>query len=178
MGEQLAPTEIRALARLLGELDYYQLLHLRRDAGSADVKRAYHATTRIFHPDANRGLEPELQEAVREIAKRISEAYSVLRDPRRRRAYDLRLSESGGIRIQLSEASAEAGRRDTSERDGRTPEGRRYYKMAQRDLARRDFAAAARNLQTALTFEPNNASFKEQLAAARAQIPSDGYQIR
>ena len=55
MPEQLAPTEIRALARLLGELDYYQLLHLRRDAGSVEVKRAYHATTRVFHPDANRG---------------------------------------------------------------------------------------------------------------------------
>ena len=178
MGESLAPTEIRALARLLGELDYYQLLHLRRDAGSAEVKRAYHATTRVFHPDANRALEPELQEAVREIAKRVSEAYSVLRDPRRRRAYDNRLSETGGIRIQLSEASAEAGRRDASEREGRTPEGRRYYKMAQRDLVRRDFAAAARNLQTALTFEPDNASFREQLAAARAQIPSDSHRIR
>lgn len=178
MGEQLAPTEIRALARLLGELDYYQLLHLTREAGSADVKRAYHATTRVFHPDANRNLEPELREAVRMISMRISEAYSVLRDPRRRRAYDTRLSESGGIRIQLSEASAEAGRRDVSEREGRTPEGRRYYKLAQRDLVRRDFAAAARNLQTALTFEPGNASLKEQLAAARAQIPSDGHRIR
>jgi len=178
MAEPLAPTEIRALARLLEELDYYQLLHLRRDAGSAEVKRAYHATTRMFHPDANRRLEPELQEAVRQIAMRVSEAYSVLRDPRRRRAYDTRLTESGGIRIQLSEATAEAGRRDTTERDGRTPEGRRYFKLAQRDLARRDFAAAARNLQTALTFEPDNASFREQLAAARAQIPSDSHRIR
>jgi curved DNA-binding protein CbpA len=178
VAEQLGPTEIRALARLLGELDYYQLLHLPRDAGSVEVKRAYHATTRVFHPDANRNLEPELQEAVRQIAKRVSEAYSVLRDPRRRRAYDSGLSEAGRNRIQLSEASAEAGRRDTTERDGRTPEGRRYYKLAQRDLARHDYAAAARNLQTALTFEPDNASFKEQLTAARARIPSDGHRIR
>ena len=178
MGEPLAPTEIRALARLLGEMNYYELLHLRPDAGSADVKRAYHATTRVFHPDANRTLEPELQEAVRRIAMRVSEAYSVLRDPRRRRAYDLRLSEDGRIRMQLAEASAEAGRRDVSEREGRTPEGRRYYKLAQRDLARRDFAAAARNLQTALTFERDNASFKEQLAAVRTQLPSDGHRIR
>jgi DnaJ-class molecular chaperone len=179
MSEQLAPTEIRALARLLGELDYYQLLHLRRDAGTAEVKRAYHSTTRVFHPDYNRRLEPDLQEAVRLIAMRVAEAYSVLRDPRRRKAYDVRLTEAGGrVRIQLSEASAEAGRRDASERDGHTPEGRRFYKLAQRDLAKRDFAAAARNLQTALTFEPNNASFREQLAAARAQIPSDSHRIR
>jgi curved DNA-binding protein CbpA len=168
--EQLAPTEIRALARLLGELDYYQLLHLRRDAGSVEVKRAYHATTRVFHPDANRGLEPELQEAVRQIAMRVSEAYSVLRDPRRRRAYDMRLSEDGRIRIQLSEASNEAEKRDASERGGRTRDGQRFYKMAMGDLKRRDFAAAARNLQTALTFEPDNAHIKEQLAAARSKV--------
>jgi DnaJ-class molecular chaperone len=170
MADTLAPTEIRALARLLGELDYYQLLHLPRDAGSAEVKRAYHATTRVFHPDANRSLEPELQDAVRRIAMRISEAYSVLRDPRRRRAYDTRLTGQGGMRIQLSEASAEAGRQDASERNGRTPQGRRFFKMAQSDLARKQFAAAARNLQTALTFEPDNAFFKEQLALARSRI--------
>jgi len=170
MAEQLAPTEIRALARLLGELDYYQLLHLRRDAGTAEVKRAYHSTTRVFHPDYNRRLEPELQEAVRLIAMRVAEAYSVLRDPRRRKAYDVRLTEGGRVRIQLSEASAEAASRDSSERDGRTPQGRRYFKMAQRDMLRHEYAAAARNLQTALTFEPDNALFREQLAIAKAKV--------
>src|SRR5262245_35788759 len=167
MSGQLEPTEIRALARLLGELDYYQLLHLRRDAGSEDVRRAYHATTRVLHPDANRRLEPDLQDAVRTIAMRVSEAYSVLRDPRRRKAYDSRLSAQGGVRIQLAEASAEAGRRDATEREGRTEQGRRYFKMAQRDLSRSDFASAARNLQTALTFEPDNAMFRDQLKEAR-----------
>jgi curved DNA-binding protein CbpA len=167
MPGQLAPTEIRALARLLGELDYYQLLHLERGAGSEDVRRAYHATTRVFHPDANRSLEPELQDAVRAIAMRVSEAYSVLRDPLRRKAYDSHLGERGGVRMQLAEASAVAGKKDASEREGRTEQGRRYFKLAQRDLARGDHAAAARNLQTAITFEPDNAMFREQLKDAR-----------
>jgi hypothetical protein len=49
----LAPSEIKALARIVGDLDYYQLLHLERNAASGDVRRAYHATSRTFHPDAN-----------------------------------------------------------------------------------------------------------------------------
>jgi curved DNA-binding protein CbpA len=167
MPGQLAPTEIRALARLLGELDYYQLLHLERGAGSEDVRRAYHATTRVFHPDANRGLEPELQDAVRAIAMRVSEAYSVLRDPLRRKAYDSHLGEQGGVRMQLAEAAAAAGKKTATEREGRTEQGRRYFKLAQRDLARGDHVAAARNLQTAITFEPDNAMFREQLKEAR-----------
>ena len=70
----LAPTEIAALAGILGELDYYQLLHLAADAKPSDVKRAYHATSRTFHPDVNRHQDPEIRQAIDEIAKRIAEA--------------------------------------------------------------------------------------------------------
>jgi hypothetical protein len=74
------------------------------------------------------------------------------------------------VRIQLSEATSEAATRDSSERGGRTPEGRRYFKMAQRDMLRHEYSAAARNLQTALTFEPDNALFREQLAIAKSKV--------
>ena len=54
---ELAPTEIKALARIIDELDYYQLLHLDPGASPRDVKLAFHATSRVFHPDANRHLD-------------------------------------------------------------------------------------------------------------------------
>ena len=167
MSGLMAPTEIKALARIIGELDYYQLLHLRRDAEAGEVKRAYHATSRAFHPDANRHLEGEMQDAVRKISMRVSEAYSVLRDPRRRQAYDRRLESGGDLRMQLAEAQAEAGRQASEARSGRTPQGRQFFKLAENDLQRGDLAAAARNLQTALTFEPENQGFKDLLAEVR-----------
>lgn len=163
----LAPTEIKALAKILDELDYYQLIHVNRGASPRQVKEAYYATSRAFHPDANRHLEQELRTAVAKVAKRITEAYSVLRDPRRRQAYDRRLDTGAGVRMQLAEAQAEAGRQATSERQGRTREGRQYWNLALADLKRKDYLAAERHLRTALTFEPDNALFKEQLAAAR-----------
>ena len=85
---ELAPTEIVALARILDELDYYQIMHVRPGASAREVKKAYFATSRAFHPDANRHLQGEVRDAVGKIAKRVTEAYSVLRDPRRRAAYD------------------------------------------------------------------------------------------
>jgi len=157
---KMAPGEIVALARIIEELDYYQLLHLERDAGPGEVKRAYHASSRSFHPDANRHLEGDLREASRSIAKRITEAYTVLRDPRRRQAYDRRLGgEDGPVRMRLADANAEAGRRDSEERSGRTAQGRQFFKLAQADAARGNWDAALRNLQTALTFEPDNPVF-------------------
>lgn len=169
MGE-MAPTEIKALARIIGEIDYYQLLHLSRDAAAGEVKRAYHSTSRAFHPDANRHLDPELQEAVRVVAMRVSEAYSVLRNPRRRKAYDQRLDAGEGVRIQLSEAQAVAHKQDSEQRSGKTPQGRQYHQLAARDQQRQDWSAALRNLQTALTFEPDNEMFKEELSFVRRKL--------
>ena len=68
----LAPTEIEALARIIDDLDYYQLLHLKPDADPRDIKNAYYASSRAFHPDLYRGVEPSLRTAVAVIAKRIS----------------------------------------------------------------------------------------------------------
>jgi DnaJ-class molecular chaperone len=166
----MVPTEIKALARIVAELDYYQLLHLDRRASPRDVKLAYHSCSRAFHPDANRHLESELHVAISDIAKRITEAYQVLRDPRRRRAYDELLSSGGGVRIRLAEASSEGGRKDTESRQGRTPQGRQYFNLAALDAKRQDWLAAERNLQTAITFEPDNEFFKSELAAVRERL--------
>jgi DnaJ-class molecular chaperone len=169
----LAATEITALAGILGELDYYQLLRLDIDAKPSDIKRAYHSTSRNFHPDSNRNQEPEIRRAIDEIAKRISEAYSILRNPRRRKAYDQQVAARAGVRMQLAEAEAAGSRKQTEAREGRTPQGRQYFNLASASLRQADFASAVRNLQTAITFEPDNADFKEQLAAARKKLDAE-----
>jgi DnaJ-class molecular chaperone len=166
---QLAPTEITALAGILGELDYYQLLHLDSAAKPSDIKRAYHSTSRTFHPDTNRHHNSDIRDAIGEISKRIAEAYSILRDPRRRKAYDEQIAVGSGVRMQLAQAEA-AGNRSQSAAQGRTPQGRQYFSLASADLRQEDYASAVRNLQTAVTFEPDNKSFKEQLAAARKKL--------
>ena len=43
-------------------------------------------------------LEGALSEAVAQISKRVTEAYAVLRDPRRRQAYDRMIDEGRGLR--------------------------------------------------------------------------------
>ena len=167
---QLPEQEIRALSHIIEELDYYQLLDIPRTAQPGELRKAYHATSRNFHPDANRDLPSDVRNAVRVIAKRVAEAYSVLRDPRRRQAYDRHLESGEGVRMQLAEARSAAGTQARQEREGRTPQGRQYFKVAENDLQRGDLRAAQRNLQTALTFEPDNARFKQKLAEVKAQL--------
>jgi len=161
----LAPAEIQALAGILDELDYYQLLEVDVKAPSSSIRSAYHRVSRRYHPDLHRRLDPDLRDGIGLISKRVAEAYSVLRDARRRRIYDQQLAASGeaGLRVPLVQAQAEA-HRQRRETEGRTPKGRKYFAMAQSDLARSDRASAERNLRMALTFEPDNIRFREMLA--------------
>ena len=164
----LAASEIRALAAILDELDYYRVLELSPDAPSSEIRRAYHRATRRFHPDGHRDLAPDLRPLLGQVAKRIAEAYSVLRDPRRRRVYDQVLAaDSARLRMPLASAAAEAERKSREAREGRTPNGRRYFLLAQADIARGDRTSAERNLRTALTFEPDNEAFRSVLAELR-----------
>jgi len=159
----VAAAEIRALAGLLDDLDYYQLLEIERAAPASAVKRAYYQATRRFHPDANRHLRGDDRNALEHIARRVSEAYQVLRDARRRRAYDDQLSDHGSARIRLVEAEARASQQALEDHLGKTPNGRRFFNLARADIDRGDMQAAARNVKMALTFEPQNSFFREKL---------------
>ncbi len=164
---QLVATEVRALAGLLDELDYYQLLEIDPAAQGSQVKQAYYCASRRYHPDANRELEGEISGHVHAISKRITEAYQVLRDPRRRRAYDAMRNEEGGARIQLVDATARADQQARDQHEGTTPNGRRFFSLAKHDMERGDKDAAIRNLKMAMTFEPKNAHFKAMLTELR-----------
>lgn len=171
----IPPLEIEALARIIDELDYYQILHLDTGASQSAVKRAYFETSRSFHPDANRHLDTELQNQCMHISKRVTEAYCVLRDPRRRNAYDeQRAGGETGTRMQLAEARASHARRDVAERQGRTPQGRQFHRQALAALEIGDYSAAINHLQMARTFEPDNPLFQDLLEEAREKKKTSG----
>jgi DnaJ-class molecular chaperone len=160
----ISAAEVRAMAGLVDELDYYQLLEIPRDAPASAVKRAYHGASRRLHPDANRSLPGAERSLLESVARRVCEAYQVLRDGRRRKSYDAQLATGAGARIQLAEAEAQAEREALDHHMGRTPNGRRFFNLARGEIDRGELSGAQRHLRMALTFEPDNAYFKKKLA--------------
>ena len=67
--------------------NYYSILNVPNTANEDQIKQAYRALAMKYHPDKN----PDSKVA-EEKFKRISEAYSVLSDPQKRRDYDLSMS--------------------------------------------------------------------------------------
>ncbi|HEX3098215.1 MAG TPA: molecular chaperone DnaJ [Usitatibacter sp.] len=63
--------------------DYYEVLGLNRDAADEDIKKAYRKLAMKHHPDRN----PDSKEA-EDRFKEAKEAYEVLSEPEKRRAYD------------------------------------------------------------------------------------------
>lgn len=178
MSTSIDPLEIEALARIMDELDYYQLLNVDPRASSAEIRKAYHASSRTYHPDANRALAEDLQTHCGRISKRITEAYCVLRDARRRKAYDHRRGadddDPSTLRIQLAEARSAHVQQRKAECRGATPQGRQFHARAETELKAGNLTAAIQHLQMAITFEPANAGFKALVAQwkARKEEPS------
>jgi len=69
----------------LSDKDYYEILGVSKDASPEQVKRAFRKLALQYHPDKNKG-DKETEQRFKEIAN----AYEVLSDPDKRKAYDSR----------------------------------------------------------------------------------------
>src|SRR5438093_10120194 len=63
--------------------DYYKVLGVERGASADEIKKAYRRLARKHHPDVNPN-----DKSAEEKFKKISEAFDVLSDPKKREIYD------------------------------------------------------------------------------------------
>ena len=73
-------------------MDHYRTLQVTRDAEPEVIERAYKALSLKYHPD--HVAAADRLRATRRM-QTINEAYAVLRDPARRKAYDAELPPEG-----------------------------------------------------------------------------------
>ena len=70
--------------------NYYDLLQVNKNASPEIIEKAYKVLAKKYHPD----LQPETKKKEAEnILKEINEAYEILSNPERRKAYDISFAE-------------------------------------------------------------------------------------
>ena len=82
----------------------YEILGVPRNASEDDIKRAFKALARKYHPDLNQG-NPQAEN----MFKAVTRAHDVLSDPDKRAQYDSAIAmegTSGGMPIPGASASA------------------------------------------------------------------------
>ena len=167
--------EAAALAQIMDELDYFQILKVAQDASPSQIKSAYYRESRAYHPDRFFQLPNlDLKEAIGRIYKRINEAYVCLRDDTRRAKY---LADVNGQerqkKLRFVEASEQEMKKDKEQEVGSTPQGRKFFMAGLSDMAAQRFSAAERNFKMALTYEPNNPNYKAKRDEAGKLIKND-----
>ncbi|MFP3462689.1 J domain-containing protein [Arthrobacter globiformis] len=104
--------------------DHYAVLRVSRGASPQEIARAYRALMRRHHPDMGSA------DAVPAELQLIMKAFSVLRDPQRRRAYDREAARSRRTGPEVGESKAQsrqgaAGQEPHPREEHRKPEGPR-----------------------------------------------------
>jgi curved DNA-binding protein CbpA len=149
----------------LDRLNYYELLGVKRDASPADVKKAFRAFARRYHPDRFSGAPAEKRERATRIYRRGAEGLQVLVDPAARQLYDIALKK--GIRRLTAEQRDNAGRvlnpqKKKSEPRVATTEGMQWYQRALA-LEESDPTQAWKIMKRAKELEPNNELISKEL---------------
>jgi curved DNA-binding protein CbpA len=168
--------EVETLAAALDQLDYFGVLKVPQTAGAADIKAAYYRESRAYHPDRFAAVpDATFRELVAKIYRRINEAYTVLRDDRKRVKYVQDVTGPDRTRkLRFTEADEaqvkEEQKKKIEEQLGQTPNGRKFYAAALVEMQAQRWEPAQRALKSALMYEPANARFKEQLAAVDKEL--------
>jgi tetratricopeptide (TPR) repeat protein len=132
----------------LGDMDYYQLLGVQRDAALTAIRKAYFLAAKRYHPDAIARLDLKaVRTEAGAVFARIAEANEVLSDPQRREAYD-RAPDGDAGKIDV----AILGQAET------------FYRKGEILINMGDFRGALEYLKNAVELYPDEAAYQSDLA--------------
>lgn len=167
----MEPAKLLHLASMIDRLDYYQILGVPPQSSQAEIRTAYHRRARSIHPDLfHEDPDPKLREAVDIIFKRVAEAYLILREEQKRTLYNQGLT-APQKKLRYTEQDEQARKDEKKAAFGTTMQGKKYFQEAERLHKSGEIKKACQSLRFALTFEPDNAHFKQLLQQWEGDAP-------
>jgi curved DNA-binding protein CbpA len=172
--------KLLAWEEVLDDSSYYEILGVLEICDDAALRTAYHQFALSFHPDLFREEPEHIQESVRKIFQRGTEAYRVLNDRELRVKYDMALRE--GVRRledallprQSEPAFASASSRPLDEL-ARSAGAKLSAQKAMKLIEKGELESAKTELERALEYDGNaNPALKERLEALAVALYAGG----
>jgi curved DNA-binding protein CbpA len=146
----------------LNQKDFYRLLGISSRAELGEIKSAYYALAKQFHPDRFYGLDdPVLKEKVDIIFSTVNIAYETLKNTRSRQQYDNAPAEEKRITKTTIAPDTPHVQQGTANRVAEE-----YYQRAVKSYAQRNFYEAVQFLRSATQICPEVAKYWTQLGVA------------
>lgn len=173
------------------ELNYFEVLGVDTSAEIRDIKRAYFALSKRFHPDRFfRKNVGHYGERLHRIFKCVSEAYELLSDPASRKEFQATLTAENHVEAlnNPEAASAKAGKSQgpmtpaerlrqrmpfrvpDALRKDRNSKGEALFRSAKQSEVMGRLEEAASNLRLAVAFDPFNREYKRTLGEVQAKV--------
>ena len=154
-------------AQVEGNVDHFTLLELDRGANPAQAKTAYFSLAKTYHPDrlALLGLT-ELRPQVERIFSRLSDAFSVLGDEGKRKAYLDVLAQGGEAAIKRKD-------NDEAARAAKILSAEEHFRRGEMALRRAQWQQAIDEFKLSVEMNPAEAEHHAMLAWATWSASDD-----
>ena len=141
------------LRKRMTKLDHHQLFGLYPSASEAEVKKAYFALARKFHPDRfGRTLDPQIKKQIDELFDRITKSYKALTT-----------ANGAAAEVESAPPADETDRDPGRSADTRFRQGKTLYNQARYD-------EAVQYLEEAVRMNDNKGDYFLLLALAQSKI--------
>ncbi len=143
----------------MGKITYYELLGLKKTAGSQEIKDAYFSYAKKYHPDRiSSAPDPEIKEKANFVFAEMNKAYETLSDSDKKRSYD-------------SKGYKEESMEDTIQ-ENLVERARMLYRKAKVLYTQKQHWEAVSLLDEAVRLDPGKAGYFLLLGLCQMNIPT------
>jgi len=138
--------ELAALAERMRGQDHFEALGVSESAAPEEIRESYERLAARVHPDRASGSSRAVRSLAGEVANRVTEAYEVLTDPRRRTEYLLERRKA-----ERDAAERAAGRQ--------VLDAELEFQHGEAAMRQRDYAGSLRHFGKALELYPDEGEY-------------------